>query len=170
MPRPRSRGRSRGGIRPKYTWHSTMFTHSLAASAGRLFTDISIDNLAVGAVQTATCRRMIGECRLTATDTALEGEIAVGVAVVTRDAVVSGALPDPLDDNDQDWYYWNGNLVTLTTGLVAGAGSTNPVWTFDIRSARRLRGGYRLAWISENGENPEALTLHVGMRTLWTVP
>ena len=168
MPRRRSRRSSRGSRR-RTTWDQSRFTHIMTAAASQSTTDISPPNLDVGATQTATILRLIGQIQLISPLTAGAADVAVGVCVVSADAA-QGAVPDPLTDQSQDWYYWRSGLVPLTTGLVAGGGSTNPVWEFDIRTSRRLRGGYRLVAISENDEDPEIAHLHWNVRGLWTIP
>ena len=89
--------------------------------------------------------------------------IGVGVAVITKDALSVGTVPDPLSDLEQDWYYWHsweGNL---------GFADGQHYKEFDNRSARRLREGYRLAWIFQNFTQELVGEVQVNLRTLWTL-
>jgi len=90
--------------------------------------------------------------------------VSVGIAVVTRDAFAAGALPDPESDFHQDWLYWTRRMVDVpSTGCPQWL-----EWEADIRSGRRLRGGYALAMITENPANGSATQLEANMRLLWT--
>ena len=147
------------------TWDQSRFTHALTAVADQSVTDISLPNLGVGAVQTGRIVRMIGEIQISATTAALS-DLAVGVVVVSLDAS-QGVVPDPLTDAEQDWYYWRSGIVFAANTASASRLTT---WQFDIRTSRRLRGGYRLVAISENDENPQSTSVHWNVRGLWTVP
>ena len=120
-----------------------------------------------GGVGTATIKRMIANFSWSLSVNLVENEVAhlaVGIAVVSLDALVAGAVPDPLSDFNQDWYYWTGRFFKHT------ATQQNPQldWGTDIRSQRRLRGGYALMMAVETPAFAVAQEMHIGMRNLWT--
>ena len=88
----------------------------------------------------------------------------MGIAVVSEDALAATAVPDPASDFNQDWYYWTGRSIKVR----APEGPQVVTWDADIRSMRRLRGGYRLVMVSETGANEDSLEIHTTMRLLWT--
>jgi len=110
MPRHRGYRRSSRGSRAKTTWSQSSFSHPLAAAAGQFITDITAQIIVTGGEEIGTCRRLIGN--LTLSPDAGAGltayNYASGVAVVTKDALSAGAIPDPIADDEQDWYYWSG--------------------------------------------------------------
>ncbi len=165
----RSRGRSRGA-RPKLTWEQTTIVHNLTAAASAVVTNLTMINLGVGAIQTATVRRMIGSVRLQALDTADAVSYGVGVYVGIGDAITAN-VPDPLQDLTQDWYWWRAGLeIPVTSGLTGGPGATNPEWEFDIRTMRRIRAGYKLVIVSQNLVNAQAIVADISLRLLWSSP
>ena len=89
--------------------------------------------------------------------------MTLGVAVVTRDGI--GAPPDPIDDPEQDWYFWD-----HWTGDLMNSGQSNFSRSFDIRSKRRLRQGYRLVLITQNTAQEFAHSVNFAFRTLWQMP
>jgi len=91
-------------------------------------------------------------------------EIYVGIGVVTQDALAAGAVPDPASDFHQDWLYWTRRAFKLPT--LGGPSITT--WDIDIRSARRLRGGYALVMVTETLAQNTTSQLQVAMRTLWS--
>jgi len=76
-------------------------------------------------------------------------------------------VPDPLGDQTQAWYYWRSQQFIN----VANTPQTSALmWEFDIRTSRRVRGGFRLAWVSESLGGAgvySGLILSVSIRTLW---
>ena len=89
-------------------------------------------------------------------------QVFIGICVVTEDALAAFALPDPGSDFNQDWYYWaaRNTRATENDSLVS--------WDADIRSARRLRGGYRLVMIVEApASNVNDIAISPSMRNLW---
>ena len=164
---PARRGRRQSGPRRKVSWENLAVNHSHGVMASVVFTDLTPEpmqtvHLGVG---TATIRRMLGHLTLSvqAADAAASF-MSVGVAVVSQDALAAGALPDPEGDFNQDWYYWTRRSI-----LVPALGGLFQLdWDFDIRSMRRLRGGYALVFISESPLNPQITDLEVSMRTLWS--
>ena len=82
-----------------------------------------------------------------------------GICVVTKDGLAGGAVPLPLSDFEQDWYWWEaGNQRQNSESVI-----TLPI---DVRTSRRLRGGYRLALIGQNGVNELSTFVDVSLRTL----
>ena len=158
--------RSRGP-KPKLSWDQTSFVHILALAGGSLVTDIT--NLHISAaggagIPTGTCIRMVGN--LTVFQRAIgveEQNYNIGVSVMTADALFAGATPDPRDDVLQDWYYWRG-----WEGMVSD--DQNHEASFDIRSSRRLREGFRLAWVTQNSSTEVDAEMRVHLRTLWRMP
>jgi len=125
--------------------------------------DISHISISLGNNAGGTCLRLLGNLNYSTTAASFEEyNLGVGVAVVTADALTAGATPDPLSDLSQDWYYyhaWEGNL-----GFEA-----QHYQEFDIRSARRLREGYRLGWVTQSFTMEVAGKLFVRLRSLWTL-
>jgi len=94
-------------------------------------------------------------------------ELGIGIAVITEDALTGLAAPTPLDvnDDDQDWYFW-----ATRSEHIASVG--NITQTFDlpinIRTSRKLRGGYRLVAMVEKGVTVEtSWNISISMRLLW---
>ena len=146
------------------TWHNQLALVTQTAVASLVTTDLTHNMIAAGQEPGGSCVRLILEVRVSSAATVPELEsFAIGVAVVTADALVAGsaAMPNPLSDEDQDWYYWWGSdgIATTSTEIL--------VARVDIRSARKLRGGYRLVILTENGLNELALNVSIMARTLW---
>ena len=115
----------------------------------------------------ATIKRMIANFNWsTIAETSNLENLFLGIAVVTLDAFTAGATPDPNGDFNQDWYYWT--FRSHSREVVTG-GRQMQFWDIDLRSMRKLRGGYVLALVVNNGDgNSQASTLSIGMRNLWT--
>ena len=151
-------------VRPM-TWHNQSTTLSLTPAAGQKLVDLSHPRIQSGAEGTGTCIRMlltVGIHNAAATTTPDITSIGIGVGVLTADALAALVSPDPLSDTDQDWYYWwGGSRQVSSLGLE---------WSADIRSARKLRGGYRLVLVAENETNELTTVVDVTARTLWKMP
>ncbi len=93
---------------------------------------------------------------------AADYEFAAAAVLVTSDALASGGVPDALSDAQQDWYFWH-----AWRGELANTGQLNYNFSFDIHSARKLREGYRLVWVTENPAVELLADLNVRLRTLW---
>jgi len=133
------------------------------AAASQAAIDISHLTISLGDNAGGTCLRLMGNFTYGFNDAIFEdANIGVGVAVVTKDAMSIGTMPDPLSDLEHDWYYWH-----AWEGIVGLENQHEQ--TFDIRSARKLREGYRLAFISQNFTQELSTTLRVRLRTLWTL-
>ncbi len=97
---------------------------------------------------------------------AVPSRIGIGVTIMTNDGFVALAPPDPLSDSSQSWYYW-----MLRDFRVAQTVNINDQWSADIRSARRLRGGFKLVLVVETdaATHIAASTFRATMRNLWRV-
>ncbi len=165
MPRRMSRRSSRG-TRPKFTWDNVIANQSLTAAAGSAITDVSLPQIAANDRQTGTIVRSIGQCKVTASDTPGDvSQLAVAMGLVGLDQFSGAGLPDPIGDVQVDWYYWHS--VALLE-LLAQA-PEDGLWSWDIRTSRKLRGGFRLALISENAVATQPMEVSVSMRNLWQV-
>ena len=121
-----------------------------------------------GGVGQATIKRLIANFSWHTTGanyaTTLQ-DVFVGICVVTLDALTAGAVPDPNSDFNQDWYYWTSRIGKFSD--IAAPQTVD--WSIDIRSQRRLRGGYALAMVINNGDgNADICDLHIAIRALWT--
>ena len=113
-----------------------------------------------------TVLRMIGTLELTAQTADQDVFGSLGIAVMTRDAFAGAAVPDPILDH-VDWYYqqnWFNNESRV--GDLQEAGRTS----FDIRTARRIRGEDRLlAAVFENSSaSAAAIKFRLSVRLLLT--
>ena len=164
----RSRRTGRGS-RPKTRWENLFFTQAHGVALSRVFTDLTPEPIISSNVASGTAKivRFLAHFDYKSNGTIVApGEvftISVGVGVVTIDAVTAGAIPDPETDFTQGWYYWTGRSPLLT--------SEHPMvsWDTDIRTARVLRGGYRLVIVSETLLQELASDLTVSIRDLWVV-
>ena len=168
-----TRGRTRKSFRraKKATyWNQSVFTHSPLASGSQVVTDISHQLIGTVFEPGGTGLRMILHAQFLANDTAGQANVGFGVIRVTADAAIDGSVPDPMQDFNQDWYYWWGRFgVSVTSGLVIGVGS-NPTVDVDIRSARKLNEGWRLVLVTQTLVTSfVAPDIHFRVRTLWHV-
>ncbi len=165
-----TRGRSRSSFRrarTKTVWSQNRFTHQLGIGGVESITDISHPAIGANNEPTGAILRMLGTWNVSpVVGGSLEDyEFAVGVSVVTIDALSAGATPDPLTDVTQDWYFWDSWL-----GKLNAVGTSTYTKSFDIRSSRRLREGFRLVWVTENPAIEIAGLLSMSLRTLWKMP
>ncbi len=91
--------------------------------------------------------------------------MSLGIVVVTEDGFLGGSVPDPESDFNQDWYYWTRRSLQHSS---VGDGNAMVEWDFDIRSMRRLRGGYRLIGIVETPTQAVATVQMISLRALWS--
>ena len=161
-------GRSRAPRR-KVSWENLAFdfAHTAAADISlAVLTPEPMQTTHVG-VGTATLQRMIANFEYTfsgGNTSTSNQKIFVGVGVVTRDARLAGIVPSPLNSFNQDWYYGTGRVFKKE---VMGA-PENFTWEVDIRTRRRLRGGYDLVLVVENPINTDVTILTTAMRLLWS--
>ena len=85
--------------------------------------------------------------------------LCLGIYVASHEAFAQTALSDPCGDEGQDWYYW----TQRTVHTIAGGD-----WEVDLRTARRLRAGYKLILVVNNQLNEITLALNLSIRSLWT--
>ncbi len=171
----RRRAPQRRGFTPrqrtKVSWENLFFAIAHPVAATLSLSDLTpepMQTVHVG-VGTATLRRMIGHATWAVEDPTLtEGidDIAVGIGVVSQDGFAAGAVPDPLTDFNQDWLYWT--IRTCNVPTTDGGGLLQVDWDWDIRSMRRLRGGYALAMMTESGGDNNIHTLNITLRMLWS--
>ena len=163
----RGRVLARSGLRSSAPtkWEQLAFEHGHIAGASIVFSDITVEPMQANDIGTATIKRLIlnGSFTSLAAGTNSDVQIFLGVAVVTKDAVEAGVLPDPVTDFSHGWYYWTGRNLNMDTDS-----PKQQNFDVDIRTMRRLRGGYRLVIISQTLGQEVATQLHLFMRTLWT--
>ena len=152
-------------VRRKTTWFNTHQTVLLSNLSGQVAFDISHPAIVAGYESSGTVVRFIAE--VLGTSQAPVGEpvtLGLGVAVISEDAMQVPVTPSPLTDVNQDWYYWWAGTPTL------GQDRTERLFSVDIRSARKLRGGYRLSMTWQNFLSEVGTELSVMVRTLWMMP
>ena len=169
MRRRGGRRSSQRGPRRQTTWENLHFEHPHGTAGELVLTDLTPEPMAASLVGTATLIRCILSFAFgpdgSGTGTIWQ-RLAAGIFVCTADAFTAGAVPDPVSDFNQDWYYWTERT------LFRPSTQTDAIdrWSVDIRSARRLRGGYKLVLASESpGANTFDTALWVTMRNLWQI-
>ena len=135
----------------------------MTAASSQDVTDISHVSISLGNNAGGTCIRLLGNLSYHFPDALFEtSNLGVGVTVITKDALSAGQVPEPLSDLEHDWYYWH-----AWEGIVGLENQHEQM--FDIKTSRRIREGFRLAWISQNFTQEVATTLNVRLRSLWTL-
>ncbi len=162
-----SRRRSTSGRRPT-TWENLIINHPHGVVGETVVTDITPEPMASDLVGRATIVRCILNLRMnkdtSATSNTLQ-RIGLGITVMTNDAFAALAVPDPLSDFQQDWYYWTTLQQVFASGNIDG-----PAKDHDNRTARLLRGGFKLVLISESlSLNDIDTNLSIMMRNLWKI-
>ena len=169
MRRGRARPRVARRTRAKTSWENLAFVASLGVVTNIVIADLTPEPIqtVTGDVGTATLRRAILHFDfMQPTTNATNIQLcSVGIYVVSHEGFDGGAVSDPEADFFQDWYYWTRRGVARTGNTV---GITS--WDADIRSMRKLRGGYKLAFIVSHPLNDVATELHTSMRLLWSQP
>jgi len=140
---------------------------AVLATGSQVVTDLTADVIGNNDLP-GTLIRFVGSLQMSGATASGVYQLGFGITVMTVDALVAGAVPDPLTDNNQSWYYWNGQRKEALTS--AAQGTAPPVAEFDIRSARRIRPGFRLVAIFESGGNPGTINFSLQARLLWRVP
>ena len=147
-------------------WANLVFQHIHPAAATEIFSDFSPNAIRNGTAETATLRRLILHFDYNVQAALNVAQIAIGITIVTEDALDPIAqIPDPLFDAEQSWYYWANREYSAP----AGAGTMSQ-WDADIRSMRKLRGGFRIIAISETPPTTFPTNVTISMRALWSVP
>ncbi len=118
---------------------------------------------------TATIRRLILHFNISSVSPETTLEVAsFGIYVASHEALAQSAFNDPNADAGQDWYYWTSRALL---GLSASDNTQGHTWDVDIRSQRRLRGGYDLILVSAGlSSNTIVINSLVSARALWSIP
>ena len=148
-------------------WENLQFVHSHIAAASLIFLDLTPEPMSSDLVGTAKCLRILGHHSSAPDAGSLLDSFGygIGITVMTNDAFTAGAVPDPLTDFQQSWYYWDiqQNRVATNVGL-----TSRPVY-FDMRTQRVLRSGFKLALVTQTLIEDQAQFLDVTMRLLWEI-
>jgi len=161
------------GRRSRTSWEQLIFQHPHGLAAETVISDLTPQPMAADLLGTATIKRAIMSFNLFRDGdqvSTLVQQIAYSITLVTNDAFAAMAVPDPLFDFAQSWYYWNSQTHLFQAGGILGRQeAAAPIVHVDIRSQRRLRGGFKLVFISQTPVTQVDFTLGVSMRLLWTV-
>ena len=166
MPYPK-RSRSRGhGRRQPTRWRQDTFDFTNTAAADITVMDITPDPLAGEQPHgTGLCKSLFVTINASqAAGGTSQDDYSIGIAVVTEDAVTAGSVPNPTTDPRQGWYWWATKAFTATAENLMW-----PIYDFVVKSARLLRGGYRLVAIISNPANAAPIRFTVGIRGLWAL-
>ncbi len=162
------RSSARRTSRKRTTWENLFIEQAHGTAGEQKVTDLTPEPMGAAGIGTATIVRSIISFSYmldAAATTATPQQLGIGITVVTNDAFAALAVPDPLSDFAQDWYYWTARAMRLQLDAM-----TQISWDVDIRSARRLRGGFKLAIISQSpASNDVDTTLFITMRNLWQI-
>ena len=166
----RRTSRSSRGARIKTTWEQIDEDFLQLPGPSKTLIDVSHTTITNELNSGGMSMRLIGKLQYehAAGAQAIEGtEIAAGICVMTKDSFTSGVSPSPLNgDEEQDWYWWNSAMHSLGP---AGTDGGLITWPIEIKSKRRLRGGYRLVFIASKGLTELGLDVHLSMRVLWSL-
>ncbi len=160
------------GPRRKTSWEQFIFSDlALLASGAILVADLTPEPVRTGGTShrggIATIVRALLHFDLSAEATSTEVQGAsVGIAVYSHEAATGPTVMDPNSDPTQDWYYWTSRVVRTQSGGDLSVTS----WDVDIRSSRKLRGGYDfLMTMAGRSTNEVTLQLQMSMRLLWKI-
>ena len=163
------RGR-RGSARVKTTWENSALTFPLLTAGVVVFADITPHPLQAHDTTeehgTATVLRSIISVDVAqlAPQVNTPQNYALAMYVGTAANVVGANILQPLANENQDWYYWTARS-TFREGE-----ERQQSFEADIRSRRRLRGGYHLVMVGQpDSANASNITLTVGLRQLWAI-
>jgi len=165
----RSRAPARGGPKRATTWENLCIEFPHGTAGEEVIFDLTPEPMATALVGTATLIRSIMDLWFYTDgvgNTTTIQQVALGITVMTNDAFAAAAVPDPLTgDFQQAWYYWS------CMQLVHNASGVPPsTRTVDIRTARKLRGGFKLVAITESlSTNDIDTALFLNMRNLWQI-
>ena len=142
-------GRHGGGRRMQKHWHSIPGTQlTFTGDATQIVGSLALDG-------PFTVVRMLGDYQigLTAAPGALDAvAIAVGIGVVSSDAVTAGALsmPDPFGEPDFPWLFWAEHSLFYTgTGTGPASSISNAGRSFDVRSMRKMKPRESLVFVAQ---------------------
>ena len=156
--------RSRRGPKPRYLWQDRANATATAIAAGGTALIDLLENTDQAVRTGATVVRMLLKLTTWETSSANEIEWHHGVLVVTRDAFLAGAVPEPATDRSQ-WYLQD-------AGFFRGATErTSHEDKYDIRTARKLNFGLDsiLLHVMEN-TGATSLTFYISSRILLRLP
>ena len=144
MPRPRSQyARRRPAIRPQGAWYNDQSSPAQVAGGGTAIIDLfktGAGFLPVIFQAGFKVNRLIAEVQMQPVLSATTVEGAFGIAIVSRDALDSAAIPDALT-GFQDWY-WHKNFWCRSRD------DDMTREKIDLKTARNIRGSERtLAFI-----------------------
>jgi len=156
----------RRGRREKTSWENINFEIAIAAGAGVQVVDLSPQFIAAnGYQQPFKIVRSIFDMDFNQVNSSVEPQtLAVGMLVVSHEALTGDGVPSPLTDFQQDFYYWT-TLYSYNGSVVRA----NPTVHVDLRTSRRMRGGYGLLMKFENPTQEEATVLQMSMRNLFVL-
>ncbi len=165
----RSRAPARGGPKRATTWENLCIEFPHGVLGEEVIFDLTPEPMATALVGTATLIRSIMDIWFSVDGSGTSNviqQIALGITVMTNDAFAAAAVPDPLTgDFQQAWYYW-----TCMQLVHSGVNAEPNKRMADIRTARKLRGGFKLVAITESlASNDLDTTLFLSMRNLWQV-
>lgn len=164
---PRRRG---GSVRQRVTWQNDPLSFTLGSTGTPVFFDLTPEPLKGGDPRhgTAVCMRLIMSAELNSISavTDVPQAMGLGIYVLTQEAIQQTSVLGPLDANSdiQDWYYWTARSTFRESSTIAD----HTTWEVDLKSKRRLRGGYGMVIVAAaDTSNTVSLLLNVGIRTLW---
>ena len=165
---PRSPAPRRSAPRPKTQWESLAFSNALSAAANIVANDLTPEPIQTitGDVGTAVLRRSIMHFDINSTiNESSVLFVSFGIYVAGHEGFDQLAVNDPEGDFFQGWLYWTRRSINPST-----TGSSRKVsWDADIRSMRRLRGGYKLVAVTSHPVQAISLSLDWSARFLWSV-
>ena len=113
--------------------------------------DASVVGASFPSLEAQTVLRMLGEYVIVPNGAPTAGdqcEISVGIAVLSTDAAVAGASPDPQSEPDYPWMYWAVHpMIFPTASLDPSSGYSWVRQSFDIRSMRKMKPRESLAMV-----------------------
>ena len=162
----RSSRRTSGRRREKTTWENINFEMSFTAAASSSVADLTPVFIQTNNFQTPSkIVRMIANFHLAvAGSAAATQQLSIGIWVVQHEGLTGDGAADVINDFQQDFFYWTTRHITP---LTVATGVTD--WSIDLRTSRRLRGGYGLLFKAQNAVQAEPLELGVSMRNLWVL-
>jgi len=167
--RPRARRPSarRTSRKKRTVWENLFIEHPHGTIGEEVFTDFTPEPMGSDLVGSAKILRMIMNFTWSKDATAINSTIQTigfGISVMTNDAFAAGALPDPLSDFQQSWYYWTAFAGVFNTNFNVYERSA------DIRTQRVLRQGFKLVGVSQSlAANDLDTSFRITMRNLWEI-
>jgi len=132
------------------------------ASGAASVADITGNAVAAGR-QGGSVLRFMGRLQIFQTSQNQTVDLALGVTLVSADALAAGAVPDPQTDLQQSWYYW----TRIRAQMAIDDNNISLSREFDIRTSRRIRSDQRLILVFEAGALAGTIGVSVSARLLW---